>query len=77
MVIDLRAPGSPFGVDDANVVYKETREESGEMSEALDEEEKVEQEKQEKLQEFEVALRHSIEEIERSLDSFEKDTGEL
>ena len=42
------------------------------MSEALDEDEKVMDEKQEKLQEFEVALRHSIEEIEKSLDSFEK-----
>lgn len=70
MVVDLRAPGSPFGVDD-QTVYKE-RGGSDEMSEAVDEDDKVEEEKQEKLHEFEVALKHSIEEIERSLDSFEK-----
>ena len=71
MVIDLRGPGCPFGVGDRETVYKE-REDSGDMSEALDEDEKVMDEKQEKLQEFEVALRHSIEESEKSLDAFEK-----
>ena len=71
MVVDLRAPGSPFGGEEATV-YKEREGSVEEMSEALDEDDKVEDEKQEKLHEFEVALKHSIEEIERSLDSFEK-----
>lgn len=67
MVIDMRDVDCPFGQQEEGVMYKSPKQGEDKQVESSDEDDKIVID--ERVHEFEIALKHSIEEIEKSLGS--------
>lgn len=67
MVIDMRDADCSFGKEEEGVMYKSPKQDEDKQVESSDEDDKIVVD--ERVREFEVALKRSIEEIGKSLGS--------